>query len=170
MNFRYLLFLIGVFSLSSCTPPLLQCFLELPNLQKTYHFKFSKEELKNQIVDAYTYDKSRFNKNFILTLIENESLNDQFRKNIEIRLDKENWNKLKSEIRVNTPDTLNLLIRKNRKEINLLAIIDGNRDSSSLTIKNIQYKRKKACKKETEFYQIKITDKIEKKLIGKVKL
>lgn len=169
MKYKYLIFLFIIFIMNSCTPPLLLCFLEFSNFEKTYDFKFSKEELKNQIVEAYTYDENLFKKNFAITLIENKKVNSQYNKSVEVRLDKENWDKLKSEIRTNTPDTLALLIRKNRKEINLIAIIDGNSEKSSLTIKNVEYKRRKVCKKETEYYKTKVTDKIEKKLIAKIK-
>lgn len=163
-------YFLGAFLLllmNSCVPPRLLCFLELTNFEKTYDFDFSKEELKNQIVEAYTYDKSLLIKNLGSTLIENKEINAQYRKSVDIWLNKNNWDKVKSEIRNNTADTLYLEIRKHhsRKSINLMAIIKGNDKKSSLTIKDIKYRQRKACKKEQEYYRMKISDKIEKKLI-----
>jgi soluble P-type ATPase len=94
-----------MFLVSGCTLPLLQCFLKFTNFEKTYEFDFSKEELKNQIVEAYTYDKSLLLKNLGLTLIQNEKVNSEYRQNVDIWLDKKNWDEVKSEIRSNTTDS-----------------------------------------------------------------
>lgn len=172
MKTQCLIALCLLFLFSGFTPPLLECFLKFTDFERTYEFEFSKEELKNQIVEAYTYDKSLLLKNFGLTLIENEEVNAEYRQSVDIWLDKRNWDEVKSEIRSNTGDTLNLLIRKHhsRKQIKLTAIIDGDNDRSSLTINNIEYKRRKACDKDKEYYRIRISNKIEKKLIKKLKL
>jgi len=65
---------------------------------------------------------------------------------------------------------LNLLIGKHhsRKQIKILAIIDGDNDKSRLTIANIEYQRRRACEKDNEFYKLKIENKIDKKLIEKL--
>ena len=148
----------------------MQCFLKFTDYDKTYEFGFSKEELKNRIVEAYTYDKSLLLKNFGLTLIESEAVNSEYRKSINVWLDKQNWDDVKSEIRNNTADTLDLLIGKHhsRKQINLLAIIDGDNDKSRLTIINIEYQRRRACEKDKDFYKLRIANKIDKKLIEKL--
>lgn len=167
MKPQYLIGLCILFLTSGCTPPLLQCFLNFPDFEKTYEFDISKEELKNQIVGAYTYDKSLLLKNFGLTLIENEKVNSEYRQSVDIWLDKRNWDDAKSAIRSNTADTLNLLIGKHHswKQIKLIAIIKSKNDKSSLTIKNIEYQRTKKCEKDKEYYKIRIADKIERKLI-----
>lgn len=168
---RYLLLLTFLISMSGCTLPLLQCFLKLTDYEKTYDFDFSKEELKNRIVEAYTYDKSLLLKNLGLTLIQNETVNSEYQKSVGIWLHKQNWDDVKSEIRNNTADTLNLLIAKHhsRKQIKLLAIIDGDHDKSKLTIMNIEYQRRRACEKEKDYYKLRIENKIDKKLIEKLK-
>src|SRR5690606_10990205 len=117
--------------------------------------------------EAYTYDKSLLMKNLGSTLIENEKINAQYRKSVDIWLDKNNWDKVKSEIRNNTSDTLYLEIRKHhsRKSINLMAIIKGNDKKSSRTIKVSKHRQRQACEKEQEYYRIQISDEIEKQLI-----
>ena len=171
MKTRHLILLTVLISVSGCTPPLLQCFLNFTDYEKTYEFDFSKEELKNRIVEAYTYDKSLLLKNFGLTLIECKAVNSEYRQSVDVWLDKKNWDNVKSEIRNNTADTLNLLIGKHhsRKQIKLLAIIDGDNDKSRLTIMNIEYQRRRACEKDKDFYKLKISSKIDKKLIEKIK-
>ncbi len=171
MKTRYLTILILLILISGCTPPLLQCFLNFKDFEKTYEFEFSKEELKNRIVEAYTYDKSLLLKNLGLTLIQNEEVNSEYRQSVDIWLDKQNWDEVKSEIRSNTTDTLNLLIGKHHsgKQIRLLALIKEDNDKSSLTVRNIEYKRRKACYKDKEYYKIRVSDKIDKKLIEKLK-
>ncbi|MGO3707540.1 MAG: hypothetical protein ACTJGD_05475 [Mesonia hippocampi] len=127
--------------------------------------------MKNRIEKAYTYDKSLFLKNFGLTLIESEAVNSEYRQSIDIWLDKQNWDDVRSDIRNNTADTLNLLIGRfhSRKQIQLLAIINGDNEKSSLTITNIEYQRRRACEKDKDFYKLKISNKINKKLIEKIK-
>jgi hypothetical protein len=171
MKTRYLIILTLLISIGGCTQPLLQCFLKLSDYEKTYDFDFSKEELKNRIVEAYSYDKSLLLKNFGLTLIQNEAVNSEYRKSIDVWLDKQNWDDVKSEIRNNTADTLNLLIGKHhsRSQVKLLAIIDGDNDKSRLTIMNIEYQRRRACDKDRDYYKLRIANKIDKKLIEKLK-
>lgn len=149
----------------------MQCFLNFTDYEKTYEFDFSKEELKNRIVEAYTYDKSLLLKNFGLTLIESKAVNSEYRQSVDVWLDKKNWDNVKSEIRNNIVDTLNLLIVKHhsRKQIKLLAIIDGDNEKSRLTIMNIEYQRRRACEKDKDIYKLKISSKIDKKLIEKLK-
>ncbi len=171
IKLQYLVALCLLLLVSGCTSPLLQCFLKLTDFEKTYEFDISKEELKNKIVEAYTYDKSLLLKNFGLTLIENEKVNSEYRQSVEIWLDRGSWDDVKSEIRSNTTDTFNLLIGKHhsRKQIKLIAIIKGENNKSSLTIKNIEYKLRKACEKDKEYYRIRILNKIENKLIEQLK-
>ncbi len=171
MKLQFLLILWLVLSIIGCTPYLPQCFLKLIDYEKTYAFDFSKEELKNKIVEAYTYDKSLLVKNLGITLIENEKVDSEYRKSLDIWLDKGNWNEVKSEIRINTNDTLYLLIGKHHsmKQIKLTAIIHGEKNNSSLTIKNIEYEQRKACTLDKDYYKIRISNKIESKLIEKLK-
>jgi hypothetical protein len=171
MKIRNLIILTILISISGCTPPLLQCFLKFNDYEKTNEFDFSKEELKNRIVEAYTYDKSLLLKNFGLTLIESEAVNSEYRKSVDVWLDKQNWDDMKADIRNNTADTLNLIIGKfhSRKQIQLLAIIDGDNDKSSLSIMNIEYQRRRACEKDKTFYKLKVSRKIDKKLIERIK-
>jgi|GEM_PF-1496284 len=171
MKIRHLIIITLLISISGCTPPLMLCFLKFTDYEKTYEFNFSKEELKNRIVEAYTYDKSLLLKNFGLTLIQSEAVNSEYRQSVEVWLDKQNWDDAKSEIMNNTADTLNLLIGKHhsRKQIKLLAIIDGDNDKSRLTIMDIEYQRRRACDKEKDFYKLRIVNNIDKKLIEKLK-
>ncbi|MEL7376514.1 MAG: hypothetical protein AAFY36_04800 [Bacteroidota bacterium] len=163
-------FLLILLGLSSCTLPPLLCFLSFTGQEKVYEFDFPKEELKNKIVEAYTYDKSILAKNFGLTLIQNEDINSEYRRSISVWLDKSNWDEFATEIRVNTPDTLRLLIGKHhsRKEISILAVIDGNESKSSLTLSDIKYQRTRACNRDQEYYRIRVSNRIDRKLIRKL--
>jgi len=156
---------------TSCTPGILECFLKFENHEKSYSFNFSKEKLKAQIVESYTYDKSSLSKSFGLTLIENEQVNKDYRKTKDIWLNKKNWNDFKSNISKNTSDTLNLIIGRqlSRKRIFLKVIVGGNDKKSTLTIQEMKYQKRKSCDKEKEHYQLKIVEKIERKLIRKLK-
>lgn len=170
MKIRHLIILILLISSSGCTPSLMHCFLKFTDYEKKYKFDFSKEELKNRIVEAYTYDKSLLLKNLGMTLIESEAINSEYRESVDVWLDKKNWDDVKSKIRNNTPDTLSLLIGKHhsRKQIKLLAIIEGDSDKSTLTIVNIEYQRQRVCERDKDFYKLKISSKIDKKLIEKI--
>lgn len=171
MKHSYLVGLCLILLFDSCVLPRPDCFWEFPDFEKTYEFDISKEELKNKIVDAYTYNKSLLLKNFGLSLVENDNVNFKYQRNTNTWLDKSNWNREKQEIRRNTSDTLNLLICKHHtlKEIKLIAIINGGNEKSSLTIKNLEYVQRKTCKKNKEYYKIKISKKIEQVLIKKLK-
>ena len=84
----------------SCTLAPLECFLTFSDYQKTYKYNFSKEELKNRIIEAYSYDESLLLKNLGKTLIENEEVNKKYRTSIDLWLDKSNWDNFKSQIRL----------------------------------------------------------------------
>lgn len=99
-------------TLSSCTPGLMRCYLTFTDYEKSVEFDFSKEELKNRIIEAYSYDQSLLLQNFGKTLIENEQINNEYRKSVDVWLDKYNWDQFKSKIISNTPDTLNIIIGK----------------------------------------------------------
>lgn len=171
MKINSLIILALLLPISGCTLVPFQCMLKFADYEKTYEFDFSKEELKNRIVEAYTYDRSLLSKNLGLTLIQNEAINSEYRKSIEVWLKKQNWDNVKSEIRNDTSDTLNLLIKKHhsRKQIKLLAIIDGDSQKSSLKIMDIEYLRKKSCNKEDDYYKLRVNNKIDKKLIKELK-
>ena len=163
--------IISLCILSSCTLAPLECFLNFFDYNKTFEFNFSKEELKDRIVDTYSYDESLLLKNLGKSIIENEEVNKAYRKSVDIWLDKTNWDKLKSEIRQTTADTLNIIIGKHhcRKQIQLEAIVKGDNDKSSLTIRSFKYQRRKACNKDKEYYVLPLSEKIEKKFISKLK-
>ncbi|SMG35958.1 hypothetical protein SAMN05661096_02393 [Marivirga sericea] len=171
MKVKYLLIIILIALSSGCTLHLLKCSLKLSDYEKTYTFHFSKEELKNRIVEAYTYDKRLLSKIFGLTLIQNETINLDYRQSIEVWLDRQNWDEFESDIRNSTADTLNLLMGKHlsRKQIKSLAIISGDSNKSNLRIKNIEYHRRRNCNKDQEYYQIRISEKIDAKLIEELK-
>jgi hypothetical protein len=122
-------------------------------------------------VEAYSYDKSLLVKNFGKTIIENNDVNKAYRKSVGLWLNKKNWDKFKTEIRQNTADTLNIIIRKHqsRKEIQLYAIIQGDNNKSSLTIQGFKYQRLRACSKDQEYYLLSLSEKIDKKFISKLK-
>ena len=156
---------------TGCTRPILECYLSFMDYKRTYNFDFSKTELKDKIIDAYTYDNTFFIQNLGLTLIEEEKINAQYRRSVDIWLQKNNWDEFNSEIRSNTRDTLNLIIAKHhsRKELKFSAIISGDDNNSALTINGFKYQKLRACTKEKDFYLLKLSNKIKKKLIDKLK-
>ena len=156
---------------SSCTFPPLECFLDFSDYNKTFQFKFSKAELKDKIVEAYSYDESLLLKNLGKTVIENQEVNKAYRQSVNVWLDKTNWEEFKTGIRKATPDTLNIIIGKHhsRKQIQLVAIVQGDNDKSSLTISGFKYQRRNACSKDKEYYVLPLSEKIEKKFISKLK-
>lgn len=160
-----------LFILPSCTLTPLKCFLNFSDYSKTYEFNFSKTILKDKIVEAYSYDESLFLKNLGKTIIENETINETYRKNADLWLDKSNWDKFKSEIRQSTADTLSIIIGKHqsRKKIHLDVIVQGDNDKSFLKIRSFKYQRRKACSKDKEYYVLKLSKKIENKFISKLK-
>jgi hypothetical protein len=157
-------------SMASCSLAPLRCLLTFSDYRKTYTYNFSKEELKNKIIETYSYNKSLFSKNLGRTIIENKEVNQLYRKSVDVWLDKGNWDAFKSEIREHTRDTLNLTIGKHhsRREIEFQIIIQGDSNKSSLTIHGFKYKQFRHCKKNTEYYLLKISDKIEDKFIEKL--
>jgi hypothetical protein len=163
--------LLFLFILSSCTLTPLKCFLDFSDYNKTYEFNFSKTVLKDKIVEAYSYDESLFLKNLGKTTIENETINETYRKSVDVWLDKSNWDKFKSEIRQNTDDTLSIVIGKHqsRKRIKLEVVVQGNDDKSSLKIHAFNYQKRKACSKDKEYYILRLSKEIEKKFISKLK-
>ena len=158
-------------SISSCTPALTKCFLAFTDYEKTYMFDCSKQQLKDRIIKAYTYDESLLSKNLGKTLIESERVNAEYQKSTDFWLDKQGWDKFKSKIRDSTADTLNILIGKHhsRNQTKLIAVVGGEGQTSSLTIGNFEYQRRKACEKDTAYYRAKLSKKIEKKFIQKLK-
>ena len=116
-------------------------------------------------------DESLFLKNLGKTLIENEHVNEAYRKNVDIWLDKSSWDKFKSEIRQNTADTLSITIGKHqgRKQIQFEAIIQGDNSKSFLIVHGFKYQRRRACSKDKEYYVLTLSEKIEKKFINKLK-
>ena len=159
------------FFVSSCTPAHLKCLLLFKNYGKTFNFNFSKSELKNRIVEAYSYNESLLLQNLGKTLVENEQVNAKYRKSIDNWLDKQNWEEFRTEIRNNTSDTLNIIVGKHwsRKQIKLTAILNGDDQKSSLVIDSFEFQRKWSCKKGEEYYREKSSKKIEKKFINKLK-
>lgn len=157
--------------LASCTPSVLQCYLTFNDINKTYEFAFSKQELKKRIVDSYSYDESLLLKNMGKTTIENLAVNTEYRKSIDVWLDKTNWDRFESEIRNKTTDTLNIIIGKHhsRRAIDLKVIVSGNENKSWLTIQGLSYKRVKKCQKESNYYRVRLTNQIQKKFIDKLK-
>ena len=157
--------------LSGCTFTPLQCFLNFYDYNETFEFNFSKAELKDRIVDAYSYDESLLLKNLGKTIIENKEVNKAYRESVDIWLDKNNWDKFKMEIRQNTPDTLSIIIGKHqsRKQTQFEAIVLGDNNKSSLSIHGFKYQRRKACFKNKKYYFLKISENIEKKFISKLK-
>ena len=171
MKISSTLTVLSLILLSSCTLAPLECLLKFFNYKKTYEFSFSKTELKDRIVDAYSYDESLLLKNLGRKIIENEEVNKAYRKSVDIWLDKKNWAKFKTEIRQNTADTLNIIIGKHqsRKQIQLEAIIQGDNNKSSLTIDGFKYQRRRACSKDNQYYVLTLSEKIDKKFISKLK-
>lgn len=156
---------------SSCTPGVLQCYLTFADYNKRFDFDFSKEELKNRIVESYSYNESLLLKNLGKTTIENEEVNSEYRKSTDIWLDKNNWDQFQSEIRSNTTDTLKIIIGKHhsRRQIELMAIVEGDDRKSSLTIDGFSYTRRRACEREQEYYKVKLADKTDEKFIDQLK-
>ena len=154
----------------SCTLAPLECFLTFSDYQKTYKYNFSKEELKNRIIEAYSYDESLLLKNLGKTLIENEEVNKKYRTSIYLWLDKSNWDNFKSEIWHNTTDTLNLVIGKHhsRRQIQFQATIEGDKEKSSLTVHGFKYQQRKSCNKDREYYVLTLSERINKKFITKL--
>ncbi len=165
------LLLITSFLLTSCWPPPLLCRFDLSDFTKTYEFDCSKEELKDRIVEAYTYDVSLMSKLSGKRLIENADVNAEYRKAQQIWLEKKNWDDFKSDIRANTTDTLNIEIDKHlcREQYSFQAVVSGDANKSSLTITKFKFERRKACKKDSAYYVVALPKRMERKFIDKLK-
>jgi hypothetical protein len=102
-------------------------------------------------------------------LIEDRDVDKKYRQSIYVWLDKSNWDKFRSEIRENLPDTLDLTIGKHLglKRLNFQVIVQGDKDKSSLSIHNVKYMRPRACK-DSAYYLLILSRRIEKKFIGKL--
>ncbi len=157
--------------ISGCTPGIMKCFLKFDKYQSNHKFNYSKEQLKNNIVELYSYDENLLLKNFGKTLVENEAVNEKYRTSTTNWLDKNKWAELKEQIRNETTDTLRIIISKHHglKTVSFKAIVSGNINKSELTITGVEYQRTKACVKETNFYLERIQDKIVKNFIEKLK-
>jgi hypothetical protein len=134
---------------NSCTPAKFLCILEFPNYEQKFEFDFSKDKLKDRIIDAYTYDISVFRMLFGATSIQEKLVNSEYNQRVDFYLSKSNWDHFKSTIRLNTADTLNIIIAKHlsRKELHVKMVIEGNSEKSSLTIKKINSNFRKEFKK-----------------------
>lgn len=165
------LIIIGSFLCTNCVPPKLLCQFDLSDFTKTYEFNYSKEELKDRIVEAYTYDVSLMSKLSGKRLIENTDVNTEYRKTQQIWLEKKNWDSFKSDIRQKTTDTLNIEILKHlcRERYSFQAVVSGDATQSSLTITNFKFQRRKACKKDSLYYVVELPKRMEQKFIRKLK-
>lgn len=161
--------LSGLLLLTSCMPPRILCMLDFSDYTQTYEFNISKEELKDRIVSAYTYDTGFFWAVMGKTPIVNEDVSEKYRKE-ELWLDKEKWNRDKAEIRANTGDTLNLIVGKYaspRDDIKFQVILKGEGNKSSLKINGFKYQQvRKCCEKKN--YRKKLSRKIKRKFINKL--
>jgi len=166
-------FIMAVFILfiTSCLPPYLNCSFEFKGYNKKYEFDISKEDLKDEIVKAYSYDKGLFVKNLGYITLTNQAVSNKYRRLPEFRLDRKNWDDFKDEIRNNTADTLKLSLGRHRSRsgLDFIAVVNGNEKKSSLTIINMEYARKRLCKKDEKYYKSKAERKIARKLIRKLK-
>lgn len=155
---------------SGCVLAPMQCMLTFGNYNKTFEFDCSKEVLKDRIVESYSYDESVFLKVFGKTVIENEALSPHHYDPDVVFINKGNWDEFKTSIRKNTPDTLHISIGKHfsRKGIDLVAIVSGNDRKSSLIIKGFNFRQRRACEKDPDYYQGKIEAKIIKTFIHKI--
>ncbi len=160
---------VGLFVtlLSSCTLPLLLGHLEYPDFDKTYEFNFSKEMLKDKIIEQYSYDVGLLSKNLGRTLIENPEVNKKYRLSTNEWLDKTNWDKYKDEIRKSLKDTVDIHIVKHhsRKSIYIKLIIDGDEHKSKLRIINVTADRRREFTKPNDLYKEKVVKRIESKFI-----
>jgi hypothetical protein len=156
--------------LNACVPPPLSCVLQFEGFEKRYEFNMSKDKLKDKIIEAYSYDKSVGSKLLGAHVIEEAAVEREFRKSLDTRLDKSNWDEFKSEIRQGTTDTLHITIGQHIrcKATSFLVLIDGDNTSSTVTIQNLKYHQRKNCKRDMEHYENKFSDRIESKFIKKL--
>jgi hypothetical protein len=164
--------LLGLIStmLSGCTLPMMLGLVEFSDFDRTYEFNFSKNKLKDKIVDQYSYDIGLLSKNLGRTLIESPGINIKYRISITEWLDKENWDEYRTEIRQSITDTTDILIVKqhSRKSIQVRLIIDGDERTSKLRVINVTARRRREFREPPDYYKYKITKKLEKKFIEKL--
>jgi len=157
--------------LSGCTPPLLLGHLEFDDVDKTYEFNFSKEKLKDKVVDLYSYDVGILSKNLGRTLIENPEVNKKYRRSTTEWLDRKTWDEHKVAIRQSLTDTTDIRIVKHHspKSIRIRVIISGNENNSKLRVINISADRKRQFSKSRDYYKVKLIRKIENKFVDRLK-
>lgn len=156
--------------LSGCTLPIFLGHIEFKDFDRTYKFNFSKDKLKDKIVEQYSYDVGLISKNLGRVLIENPEVNKKYRLSTSEWLDKSNWDKYKMEIKESITDTTDIQIVKHhsRKSIHLRLTIDGNEETSRLRIINVTADRRREFNKPRDFYKDKLTKKIENKFIERL--
>ena len=144
--------------------------IEFNNFDQVYEFNFSKEMLKDKIVEQYTYDVGLLSKNLGRTLIENPEVNRKYRISTAEWLDRRSWDSYKAEIRHSLTDTTDVLIAKHhsRKSIYIRLIIEGDERTSRLRIINVTARRRREFEKPPEFYKDELIKKIENKFVGRV--
>ncbi len=105
----------GMFTKS---PALYDCLVRVPLIFSwpgTIAGNVRSDQLISQVdimPTLFSYDENLLLKNMGKTTIENSAINTEYRKSIDIWLDKTNWEKFASEIRNKTTDTLNIIIGK----------------------------------------------------------
>ena len=152
------------------TLPIFLGHIEFNDFDRTYKFNFSKDKLKDKIVEQYSYDVGLLSKNLGRVLIENPEVNKKYRLSTTEWLDKGNWDKYKVEIRESIKDTTDIQIVKHhsRKSIHIRLIIDGDEKTSRLRIINVTADRRREFNKPRDFYKNKLTKKIEDKFIERL--
>lgn len=166
---KKLIALSGLLLLTSCVPPPILCFLDFSDYTQTYEFNFSKDELKDRIVSAYTYDSSLFRAMLGQTPIVNDDVTEKYRQQPGW-YDNENWSRFETEIRADTGDTLNIIVGRYfspRDDLKFQVIVKGEGNKSSLTINGFKYQQvRKCCEKKD--YRKKLSRKIKRKFINKL--
>ena len=156
--------------LNSCSLPQLLGYLEFSDLDRTYEFDLPKEELKDMIVEEYSYDMGLLCKNLGRTLIEDPEVNSKYRISTEEWLDKGNWEQHKAEIRRSMGDTTDIHIVKHhsRKAIKFRLIMAGDTERSSLRVIRLTAVRRRKFSKSPEYHREKLIGKVERKFIRKL--
>lgn len=141
--------------ISGCTLPPVNCILEQMSIGKTYRFNRSKEILKDIIYDAYTYDLSLLRLNLGATTVTEKSVDEKYRVSLDTYMFRKDFHELSDEIRLKMPGTLNLRIGKfhGRKAYELLLIVSGDEDTSSILVSQMDYIQVKECPDDREIVQ-----------------
>ena len=169
---RQLIALVIISCLATgCMPPLLQCVLDFAGWEQTYTFEFSKHELKKRIVDTYTYDDILLKQNLGSTIIEEVGINEQYRQSTSVWMDRDDWNKLKHEIRASTPDTLNVIIGKHHswRQITAMVVLGGDDRQSFMNFSDVKYQRRRKCDNNKNIVAVRVKNVIDRKLIEEIK-